>query len=172
MQVGPDNFAEHSTRPQLFWKQWNRIRHKSVLMVGSVLWKGFSESLFSSGRRGSVVSPEQDSCCQDSELPCRKNAPAPLPPPPCKLNSGNLNKTNVRQISTRKHSGGMCVFFLFFKYAFITYLCNSKLLADVCGMFLNAGLSFLSTFQWRCTRQIVLIPSNLEFMKHCTKIFI
>lgn len=49
---GPHSFGSHSTRPQLFWKQWNRIRHKSVLMVGSVLWKGFSESLFSRSRRG------------------------------------------------------------------------------------------------------------------------
>lgn len=56
MQVGPDKFGSDSTSPQLFWKQWNRIRHKSVLMVGSVLWKGTFWELVFQWQEGKVLS--------------------------------------------------------------------------------------------------------------------
>lgn len=142
MQVGPDTFGSDSKRAQLFWKQWNRIRHKSVLMVGSVLWKGFSESLFSNGRRGSAVSPLQAALLSGFMATIAETRPGSSPPPPpCEShNPGNLNKTNVTQISRRNHKGRN----MFWEAAFINNLCISKLLADVCGRFLNA--KFHSTF--------------------------
>lgn len=137
MQVGPDRFGSHSTRPQLFWKQWNRIRHKSVLMVGSLLWKGiFWELVFQWQEGKHCQSTASGPCCQDSWLP-RRNTPRLLSTSTAMrktCNSGNLNKTNVRQISTRNHKGRN----VFWKAAFINNLCISKLLADVCGSFLNA----------------------------------
>lgn len=146
MQVGPDSFGVHSTRPQLFWKQWNRIRHKSVLMVGSVLWKGFFSFFLRAcfpvaGREVLSVHCKQ-SCCQDSWLPCSETRPgsSALSPPCANPNSGNLNKTNVRQVSTWNHKGRN----VFWKAAFINNLCISKLFADVCGRFFYA--KFYSKF--------------------------
>lgn len=94
MQVGPDKFGSDSTSPQLFWKQWNRIRHKSVLMVGSVLWKGTFWELVFQWQEGKVLSVHcEQPCCQNSWATTQKHAPAPL-----HLNTGKLNKTNVTQI--------------------------------------------------------------------------